>query len=65
MVVIYFYLEQGSYKVVEIEQFILLLNKHFSFKCLKINVPYHIKTSQLISRANQLSDFYMMGNIGR
>ena len=30
-----------------------------------INVPHHIKTSQLICIANQLTGFYMMGNIGR
>ena len=32
---------------------------------LTTNVPYHIETSQLICRANQLASFYMMGNIGR
>ena len=26
---------------------------------------HHIETSQLICRANQLTGFYMMGNIGR
>ena len=29
------------------------------------NVPHHIKTSQLICIANQLTGFYMMMNIGR
>ena len=32
---------------------------------LTTNVPYHIETSQLICIANQLTGFYMMGNIGR
>ena len=27
--------------------------------------PYHIETSQLIYFANQLTSFFMMGNIGR
>ena len=29
------------------------------------NVPHYIETSQLICIANQLIDFYVMGNIGR
>ena len=32
---------------------------------LTTNVPHHIETSQLICSANQLTDFYMMGNTGR
>ena len=32
---------------------------------LTTNVPHYIKTSQLICFANQLTGFYMMGNIGR
>ena len=28
-------------------------------------VPHHIETSQLICIANQLTGFYMIGNIGR
>ena len=33
---------------------------------LTTNVPHHIENSQLIcSDANQLTSFYMMGNIGR
>ena len=32
---------------------------------LTTSVPYHIETSQLICDANQLTGFYMMGNIGR
>ena len=31
---------------------------------LTTNVPHHIETSQLICNANQLTGFYMMGNIG-
>ena len=31
---------------------------------LTTNVPNHIETSQLICIANQLTGFYMMGNIG-
>ena len=30
---------------------------------LMINVPYHIETSQLICVGNQLTGFYMMGEI--
>ena len=29
------------------------------------NVPHDIETSQMISNANQLTGFYMMGNNGR
>ena len=32
---------------------------------LTTNVPHHIETSQLICDTNQLSGFYVMGNIGR
>ena len=35
------------------------------FNPLTTNVPHHIETSQLIWNANQLTGFYMMGNIGR
>ena len=35
-----------------------------NFDPLTTNVPHHIETSQLISNANQLTGFYMMGNIG-
>ena len=31
---------------------------------LTTNVPHHTETSQLIYNANQLTDFYRMGNIG-
>ena len=31
---------------------------------LMINVPHHIETCQLISNGNQLTGFYMMGDIG-
>ena len=37
-------------------------------KCLNpltTNVPHHIETSQLICIANQITGFYMVGNIGR
>ena len=30
---------------------------------LKANVPHHTETSQLICSANQLTGFYMIGNI--
>ena len=30
---------------------------------LTTNVPHHIETSQLIFNPNQLTGFYMMGNI--
>ena len=29
------------------------------------NVPYHVETNQLICNANELTGFYLMGNIGR
>ena len=32
---------------------------------LTTNVPYHIETSQLICTVDELTVFYMMGNIGR
>ena len=32
---------------------------------LTTNVPHYIETSQLICNENQLTGFYMMGNIGR
>ena len=32
---------------------------------LTTNVPHHIETSQLICIVNQVTGFYMMGNIGR
>ena len=35
------------------------------FNPLTTNVPNHIETSQLFSNANQLTGFYMTGNIGR
>ena len=31
---------------------------------LTTNIPYYIETSQLICIANQLTGFYIMGNIG-
>ena len=48
---------------------------HFTTLCMKglirplavnpltTNVPYHIETSQLIGKPNQLAGFYMMGGI--
>ena len=36
-----------------------------SLNPLTTNVPHYIETSQLICIANQLTGFYMMGNIGR
>ena len=35
------------------------------FNPLTTNVPCHIESSQLICNANQLTGFYMMGNIAR
>ena len=35
-----------------------------TFDPLTTNVPHYIETSKLISNANQLNAFYMMGNIG-
>ena len=36
-----------------------------SLNPLTTNVPHYTETSQLICIANQLTGFYMMGNIGR
>ena len=36
----------------------------FSLNALTTNVPHDKETSQLICIANQLTGFYMMGNIG-
>ena len=36
----------------------------FEFNPLTTNVPHYIETSQSICIADQLSSFYMMGNIG-
>ena len=35
------------------------------FNPLMTNVPHHKETSQLICITNQLTGFYMMGNLGR
>ena len=35
------------------------------FNPLTTNVPHHVETSQLICNINQLTGFYIMGNIGR
>ena len=49
----------------------LKLAGNHRFTCLHLlnllttNVPQHIKTTQLIRNANQLTGFYMMGDIGR
>ena len=42
----------------------IIWNRAASFTPLKINNSDNIETSQLICNANQLTDFYMMGNIG-
>ena len=36
----------------------------YNFNPLTTNAPHHIETSQMICRANQLTGFYMIGNIG-
>ena len=36
-----------------------------SFNPLTTSVPHQIETSQLVCFANQLTGFYLMGNIGR
>ena len=36
-----------------------------AFYFMLTNVPHHIEPNQLIYIANQLTGFYMMGNIGR
>ena len=37
----------------------------WSVNPLTANAPHHIDTSQLIFNSNQLTGFYIMGNIGR
>ena len=37
----------------------------FHINPLTTSFPHHIETSQLICNTNQLTGFYMMGNIGR
>ena len=41
------------------------IKRFLGLKPLTANVLHHIETSQLIWIANQLTGFYMMGNIGR
>ena len=43
--------------------FLILLKT--GFNPLTTKAPHHIKTVQLICNANQLTGFYMMGEIGR
>ena len=40
------------------------LNIFHEIHLLATNVPYHIETGQFICTVNQLTGFYMMGNIG-
>ena len=42
-----------------------LKNSYRIFNPLTTNVSHYIETSQLICNANQLTDFYMIVNIGR
>ena len=50
---------------------LLKLAGNHGFTCLHLlnllttNLPKHIETTQLIWNANQLTGFYMMGDIGR
>ena len=37
---------------------------HLFVNPLKMNVPHHMETSQLIGSTNQLTGLYMMWNIG-
>ena len=41
-----------------------MIRAEIQFNPLKTNAPHHTDSSQLICNANQLNDFYMMGNIG-
>lgn len=43
--------------------FLLFILPYFSFNLLTINVPYHMKTSQLIYNANQWTGSYQIRNI--
>ena len=37
----------------------------FELNPLTTNIPHHVETSQLICNPNQLTGFYMIGNIRR
>ena len=55
-------------KAVVISLSLILISMKFYqilIKPLTTNVPHYIETSQLIWNANQLTSFYMMGNIRR
>ena len=55
-----------SYKnISESSKYELQLTYQNFINPLTTNVPHRIETSQLICIANQLTGFYMMGNIGR
>ena len=41
------------------------IHTKLQFNPLTTNVSHHIGTNQLICNTNQLTGFYMMGNIGR
>ena len=44
---------------------LIFISMKYSFNPLTTNVPHHIETSQLICHANEVTGFYMIGNIGR
>ena len=44
---------------------LIFISMKYSFIPLTTNVPHHIETSQLICHANEVTGFYMIGNIGR
>ena len=51
--------------ILRLEICCFLPNQYFKVLLpLTTNVPHHINTSQSICFANQLTDFYMMRNIG-
>ena len=39
-------------------------HRYYNACSLTTNVPHQIETSQLVTIANQLTSFYIMGNVG-
>ena len=61
------YQKKYIHKKIKFSQFGLTFVKylHQYINPLTTNVPHHIETSHLICKANQLTVFYIMGNIDR
>ena len=58
-------LEKSRFRTTEDYSAILLHVLYYFINPLTANVPHHIKTTQLICIANQLTGFSMIGNNGR